>query len=142
MPWNAGLGLPNPLYRPTSGLWLVDMYRLLIVGGGLFGSQAAAWARRHGIEAVVFDSQLEGAASPAAAGLFKQEWAGRKLLGHFERALPVLDQLYGIRHVELRHDDGRCETFLFVPPGAILTPDPIRESVTAVGDGWLEAAGV
>src|SRR5260221_647899 len=62
------------------------MYRLLIVGGGLFGSQAAALARLHGIEALVFDPGLGGAASPAAAGLFKEAWAGKKLREHFDRA--------------------------------------------------------
>ena len=118
------------------------MPRLLIVGGGLFGSQAAALARRKGIEALVFDPGLSGAASPAAAGLFKEAWAGKKMREHFDRALPVLDQLYGIRHVELAHDDDRAETFLFVPPTAILEPAPIRQAVAAVGDGWLEAGGV
>jgi hypothetical protein len=118
------------------------MSRLLVVGGGLFGSQAAAWARRHGIETLVFDAGLEGAASPAAAGLFKEQWAGRKLAADFHRALPVLDQLYGIRHVDLIQDDGVRETFLFVPPTAILEREPIRLAVDAVGDGWLEAGGV
>jgi glycine/D-amino acid oxidase-like deaminating enzyme len=114
---------------------------LLVVGGGLFGSQAAAYARLRGIEAFVFDPALSGAASPAAAGLFKEEWAGKKLLHHFQRALPVLDQLYGIRHIDLAHDDGHEESFLFVPPTTILEPEPIREFVTYVGDGWLEAGG-
>ena len=119
----------------------LSMPRLLIVGGGLFGSQAAALARRHGIEALVFDPGLSGAASPAAAGLFKEAWAGKKLREHFDSALPLLDQLYGLRHVELTHDDGQPETFLFVPPTAILEPAPIPHAVTAVGDGWLEAGG-
>jgi len=118
------------------------MTRLLIVGGGLFGSLAAAYARRHGIDAVVFDPGLEGAASPAAAGLFSEKWAGRRWREHFDRALPALDQLYGLRHVDLKYDDSRTEPFLFVPPTVILERDPIREAVTAVGDGWLEAAGV
>jgi glycine/D-amino acid oxidase-like deaminating enzyme len=114
---------------------------LLIVGGGLFGSQAAAYARRHGIETTVFDPGLPGAASPAAAGLFKEEWAGKKFKEHFHRALPILDQLYGIRHIQLTNDDGRQESFLFVPPTLILEREPVRQAVTAVGDGWLEAGG-
>jgi glycine/D-amino acid oxidase-like deaminating enzyme len=118
------------------------MRRLLIVGGGLFGSQAAAYARLHGIDALVFDPGLAGAASPAAAGLFNEAWAGKKLREHFDRALPVLDRLYGIRQVHLTHDDGSKESFLFVPPTAILEAKPIRETVTAVGDGWLEAGGM
>jgi glycine/D-amino acid oxidase-like deaminating enzyme len=118
------------------------MSRLLVVGGGLFGSQAAAWARRHGIETLVFDAGLEGAASPAAAGLFKEQWAGRKLADHFRLAVPVLDQLYGIRHVDLTHDDGTRESFLFVPPSVILEREPNPQRVDAVGDGWLEAGGV
>jgi hypothetical protein len=115
---------------------------LLVVGGGLFGSQAAAYARSKGIEARVFDPGREGAASPAAAGLFKEEWAGRKLREHYQRALPVLEQLYGIGTVSLARDDGLTERLLFVPPTAILEPAPTRQSVSVVGDGWLEAGGV
>jgi hypothetical protein len=114
---------------------------LLVVGGGLFGSQAAACARAQGIEALVFDAGLDGAASPAAAGLFRHAWAGRKLAEHYPRALPLLERLYGISHVTLAHDDGSAEGVLFVPPRAILEPAPIRQQVTAVGDGWLEAGG-
>jgi glycine/D-amino acid oxidase-like deaminating enzyme len=117
------------------------MPTLLVIGGGLFGSQAAAFARSKGIEALVFDSALPGAASPAAACLFKEEWAGKKLREHFLRALPLLERLYGVRHVSLAHADGHKESLLFVPPAAVLEPNPLRQQVTAVGDGWLEAAG-
>jgi glycine/D-amino acid oxidase-like deaminating enzyme len=119
------------------------MSTLFIVGGGLFGSLAAAYARSKGIEAVVFDSGREGAASPAAAGLFKERWAGRKGHTHYLRALPLLDQLYPIRPVLLMHDRrdaGPTESLLFIPPSAILEPAPIRQQVTSVGDGWLETA--
>ncbi len=114
---------------------------LLIVGGGLFGSQAAAYARRRGIEAIVFDPGLPGAASPAAAGLFKEDWAGNKLREHFQRAVPILDQLYGVRTVALTTADGTPESFLWVPPTAILENNPVAERVSAIGDGWLEAGG-
>jgi len=90
------------------------------------------------MEAVVFDPGLPYAASPAAAGLFKEAWAGKKLKPFYRDALTVLDQLYGIRHVELAHADGLPESFLWVPPTAILEPAPVRQTVTAVGDGWLE----
>ena len=114
---------------------------LLIVGGGLFGSQAAAYARRKGHEAIVFDPCLTGASSPAAAGLFKEAWAGKKLAAHYHRALPLLDELFGIRSVTLTQEDGGRESFHFVPPSAILEPNPVRQAVTAIGDGWLEAGG-
>jgi len=117
------------------------MPTLLVVGGGLFGSQAAAYARSKGIEAVVFDAGLSGAASPAAAGLFKEGWTGKKLRPHYHIALPLLDQLYGVRQVSLLHDDGSKEVLLFVPPSVILEPTPVRQQVTALGDGWLEAEG-
>ncbi len=117
------------------------MPTLLIVGGGLFGSQAAAYARHKGLEATVFDPGLDGAASPAAAGLFKEAWAGKKLRPHFDAALPVLDRLFGIRQVQLTREDGANDSFHFVPPSAILERNPVRESVTRVGDGWLESAG-
>jgi hypothetical protein len=115
------------------------MPALLIVGGGLFGSQAAAYARCRGIAAHVFDPGLPGAASGAAAGLFKETWMARKWQDHYLRAVPLLDRLYGIRTVQLTQDDGTPGAFQFVPPTAILESEPIRETVTAVGDGWLEA---
>jgi glycine/D-amino acid oxidase-like deaminating enzyme len=117
------------------------MPTLLIVGGGLFGSPAAAYARARGIEATVFDAALPGAASHAAAGLFKEEWAGNKLGEHFHSGVEVLESLYGISSVSLTHDDGNTEPFLFVPPTRIMDPLPVREMVTAVGDGWIEAGG-
>ncbi len=118
------------------------MPTLLIVGGGLFGSQAAAYARRKGIEAVVFDAAMTGAASPASAGLFKEEWAGKKLRDHFRQALPVLELLYGVGQVSLMRDDGGRESLLFIPPRLVLEPNPIRQTVAAIGDGWLETQGV
>src|SRR5262245_2817736 len=130
-------GLGSPKQRANEGTTSL----LLIVGGGLFGSQAAAYARLKGNEALVFDAGLPGAASHAAGGLFKEAWAGKKLAEHFHRAVPVLERLYGIRTAELMHDDGHIEPFLFVPPSAILDVNPIRQEVTAVGDGWLEAGG-
>lgn len=114
---------------------------LLVVGGGLFGSLAAAYARARGLEATVFDPGLPGAASPAAAGLFKEAWAGKKHAEHYRRAVEVLERLVGIRTVSLTTDDGSFESYLFVPPSAVLEKAPVRELVTAVGDGWLEAGG-
>jgi hypothetical protein len=107
----------------------------------LFGSQAAAYARSKGCPALVFDAGLAGAASTAAAGLFREEWAGKKGREHFTHALPLLDRLYGIRHVQLTDRDGMRETLMWVPPRLILEPEPIRQWVTVVGDGWLEAGG-
>jgi hypothetical protein len=117
------------------------MPRLLVVGGGLFGSQAAAYARSKGLEALVFDPGLEEAASPASAGLFAARWVHGKYLEHHQRALLLLEQLYGIRSILLTREDGRRTEVLFVPPAAVLEPAPVRELVTAVGDGWLEAGG-
>jgi hypothetical protein len=114
---------------------------LLVVGGGLFGSQAAAYARAQGMEARVFDPGLEGAASPAAAGLFQDAWVGRKLRPHYDRALPILDRLYGLRRVELADDSGGTATLYWIHPTLILEKAPVRQQVTAVGDGWLEAGG-
>ena len=114
---------------------------LYIVGGGLFGAPAAAHARAKGIEAVVFDAALEGAASPAAAGLFTERWLGGRLREHYPRALALLDRLYGVRSVRLTRDDGARESLLFVPPAAVLEADPVRSLATAVGDGWVEAGG-
>jgi glycine/D-amino acid oxidase-like deaminating enzyme len=118
------------------------MRTLLIVGGGLFGSLAAAYARSKGLDATVFDPGLPGAASPAAAGLFREEWVRQKYRAQFQYALPVLEQLYGLRQLSLMDEQGATESFLWVPPTVILERTPLRQTVTAVGDGWLEAEGV
>jgi glycine/D-amino acid oxidase-like deaminating enzyme len=117
------------------------MPTLLVVGGGLFGSVAAAYARSKGIEAIVFDTTLEGAASPAAAGLFCERWVRKNQREHYHHAFPVLQRLYDVRPLTLGNEGGQEESFLFVPPAAILEPHPVPLRVTAVGDGWLEAAG-
>lgn len=114
---------------------------LLVVGGGLFGSLAAAYARSQGIEAIVFDPGLPKAASLAAAGLFREEWTGKRLSSHYANALPVLECLYGIDTVSLADEDGLRQPFLFVPPTRILEREPVRSEVTSIGDGWLEAGG-
>jgi hypothetical protein len=93
------------------------------------------------LETLVFDAGFVGGASHAAAGLFCERWAGRKFGGHYERALPLLDRLYDVRHIPLSVDSGATQRMLFVPPSAILEPGPVRQQVTAVGDGWLEAGG-
>ena len=117
------------------------MATLLVVGAGLFGSQAAAYARLKGYEVRVFDAGLPGGASAAAAGLFTEAWAGKRLKEHFHAALPLLDRLYGLRQVSLIDDDGRANPYWCVPPSAILERQPLRERVSAAGDGWLEAGG-
>lgn len=123
------------------------MSTLFIVGGGLFGSLAAACARSKGIEAIVFDCGRQGAASPAAAGLFQEKWAARKLRSHYHYALPLLERLFNVQPISLTHDRGSAgptgstESLLFIPPSAILEPQPVRQPVTSVGDGWLEAGG-
>src|SRR5262249_7112640 len=89
----------------------------------------------------VFDAGLPGAASPAAAGLFAERWASRKLAEHHARAVPLLERLYGIQPITFQHDDGRPDPLLFVPPSLIREPEPLRQRVSAVGDGWLEAGG-
>jgi len=117
------------------------MTTLFIVGGGLFGSLAAAYARSKGIESVVFDCACEGAASPAAAGLFQEKWAARKLRPHYHQALVVLERLFPIQQISLRRDDGGTESLLFIPPSIILDPQPLRQPVVSIGNGWLEAGG-
>ncbi len=117
------------------------MPKLLIVGAGLFGSQAAAYARSKGIETVVFDAGLEGAASPASVGLSRPEWLGKKLEHQWAVGLAVLERLYKPRNIELTGADGSIERFLCLPPGDVLEREPVRQTVTAVGDGWLEADG-
>ena len=78
-----------------------------MVGGGLFGSLAAAYARSKGVAAVVFDPGLEGAGSHAAAGLFKEEWVGKKLRGHFLDAIPLLRRVTRYRRIIPAQSDVR-----------------------------------
>jgi glycine/D-amino acid oxidase-like deaminating enzyme len=111
--------------------------RLLVVGGGLFGSLAAAYARRQGREVRVFDAGLPGAASPCAAGLFSPAWVGRKHAAIYPEAAAVLESLYPVLDIVFERSDGTLESLRFVPPTAILEANPIRETVTEIGDGWI-----
>lgn len=114
---------------------------LLIIGGGLFGSLAANYARHRGINALVFDPGLDRAASPAAAGLFKEAWAGKRFVSDYRNALVVLEALVDIASVSLHLPSGQFENLLHVSPRLILEGSPIRKKVDRVGDGWLEADG-
>jgi glycine/D-amino acid oxidase-like deaminating enzyme len=118
------------------------MPRLLVVGGGLFGSQAAAYARSKGIEALVFDPALPEAASPVSAGMFAAHWVHGKFLRYHHHAVPLLEQLYGIRTLKMARENGEHIEVMWVPPALVLEPAPVREMVTTIGDGWLEAAGI
>ncbi len=118
---------------------------LLIVGGGLFGSLAALWARHKGIEAIVFDSGKMGSASPAAMGIFRSDFFEDKHQPLYTSGLAVLETLGKVRSVSLRRYErandylflNNSESFLFARPGDILEQNADKRNVNAVGDGWI-----
>ena len=84
-----------------------------------------------GIETVVFDAGLEGAASPASVGLSRPEWLGKKLEHQWAVGLAVLERLYKPRNIELTGADGSIEQLPVPAAGR----RPRTRACTPDGDG-------
>ena len=116
---------------------------LLIVGGGLFGSLAAKYARKKGINALVFDSSRPHRASPAAACTFCKEWAG-PFASYYDEGLAVLSELVEVSSIGFSISIGGEEgkrNFLRARPSDILETPQVAAPVDCVWDGGLEAGG-
>ena len=120
------------------------MSTLFIVGGGLFGSLAAAYARSKGIEAIVFDSARREPLRPRPPGCSRNagpDASCTRITACASSAGSTLSHP-PILLTHDRRDAGATESLLFVPPVGHPGAEPQSASeVTSVGDGWLEAAG-
>jgi hypothetical protein len=107
--------------------------RLIIVGGGLFGSLAARLAAEAGHQILLIDSLKPYRASPAAAGVWRDGWI-KKLGDEGREGVEVLRRLGVIRRLKLWSSKGPLDAS-FVPPSALLCPVSLNAEVASVEDG-------
>lgn len=109
---------------------------IIIVGAGIFGSMAAALARKAGYQVTVIDSGDELAASKCSSGLVKHSWLESVPPAKVNAGYGVLRELYGITELTFDNITGkRFESFQWVDPSAVLRPPDMRVKVTQVSPG-------
>lgn len=77
------------------------MYDVIVVGGGLFGSIAAANLRSSGMSVLVIDDGRPRSGSRAAGCLMKPSWLSKMGKENVDKSFAVLDRLYGLKTVDL-----------------------------------------
>lgn len=78
------------------------MRDVIIVGGGLFGSIAAATLRGAGMDVMLIDDGRPRSGSRAAGCLMKPSWLSKMGRDNVDASFRLLDRLYGLRTVPLR----------------------------------------
>lgn len=78
------------------------MRDVIIVGGGLFGSIAAAALRDAGMDVCLIDEGHKMAGSRAAGCLMKPSWLTKMGKDNVDASFRLLDRLYGLRTVSLK----------------------------------------
>jgi hypothetical protein len=102
------------------------MRRVIVVGAGLFGSIAAAYARRRGFAVDVIDRREETAGSRAAACLMKPGWMSGLPKQDVANGLALLDELYGLQSVDFKLKLSvleKRESIHWVHPSKMLLPN-------------------
>lgn len=77
------------------------MRDVIIVGGGLFGSIAAAALRDAGMDVCLIDDGRPRSGSRAAGCLMKPSWLTKMGSLNVDKSFQLLDRLYGLRTVHL-----------------------------------------
>lgn len=112
---------------------------VVIIGAGLFGSIIGAWLARAGHSITIYDAEEPQWGSGPAACLMRPSWLGKLSGKELNRALSVLNQLYGLRALIAQLPLGRTAQLSWVPPDAILG-DKTRyikaRVISVVGTPW------
>jgi NAD(P)-binding Rossmann-like domain len=108
---------------------------VIVVGGGIFGQVAAATLRREGAIVEVLDARRPGAGSPPAGCVLRPSWLAGMPASDLDAAMMLLDELYGLRELELEsiplRSVVRCHR---VEPELILGKPVIHGAVLSVGE--------
>lgn len=78
------------------------MRDVVIVGGGLFGSIAAAALRDAGMDVCLIDDGRPRSGSRAAGCLMKPSWLSKMGRDNVDASFRLLDRLYGLRTISLK----------------------------------------
>lgn len=112
--------------------------KVLIVGGGIFGSIAADMLKEKGIEVLIFDALKENSGSKAAGCLIKPKWVNW-LGSELKPCLDDLNRLYGLKEIPI-DEDGKMSNIFHINPWDILAKDAIHREVLEIGDGFVKTA--
>lgn len=116
-------------------------HNAIIVGAGLFGCIAAAYARAEGHKVTVIDDARPYRASPASGCVLAPSWLTSLDKKEVETAMSVLGYLYAVHDVEFQTNVmGRTFKAKRVSTADVLQPPDLAEQVTEVGDGWVRTA--
>nr|QIG67107.1 FAD dependent oxidoreductase protein [Rhizobium phage RHph_TM26] len=107
------------------------MRDVIIVGGGLFGSIAAAALRAAGMDVCLIDDGRPLSGSRAAGCLMKPSWLGKMGKSNVSASFQLLDRLYGLRTVYLKAGPLTVDAE-WVNPDRVLGTDRIARKIAKV----------
>lgn len=112
------------------------MRDVVIVGGGLFGSIAAATLRRAGMDVLLIDDGRPRSGSRAAGCLMKPSWLSAMGRDNVSSSMKLLDELYGLKTVELHAGPVKvaCD---WIHPDKILNEPRETDVVVGVARGCV-----
>lgn len=111
---------------------------IIVVGGGLFGSIAAAFAREHGAQVTVIDAGYPLAGSRASGCVLAPSWLSALTPEQIEQAMSVLEGLYKVEDITFTTHLKLAFKAKRVNPASILRRPDVKARVTAVGDGVVD----
>lgn len=110
------------------------MLDVIIVGGGLFGSIAAAALRDAGMDVALIDDGRPRSGSRAAGCLMKPSWLTRMGRDNVDASFRLLDRLYGLRTISLKAGPLSVNAE-WINPDSVLASDRLKSVVTKVEPG-------
>ena len=111
---------------------------IIIVGAGLFGCIAAAWARKAGHNVTVISESRPFEASKASGCVLAPSWLSALSKQELQTAMQVLEELYPVH--DITFNEGGLLPFKAkrVHPDDVLFAPDIEAKVLSVGDGVVK----
>lgn len=113
-------------------------HNIIVVGSGLFGCIAAAWARKHGHNVTVISEKRPFEASPASGCVLATSWLSSLDKDDVDDALKVLYELYPIHDIAFKANKLLPFKAKRVNPADILHDPDFDGKVLSVGDGVVK----
>lgn len=109
---------------------------IYIVGNGMFGRVAHDLLEANGFESKIIDNNQENAGTKASGNITKPSWVSG-LGKESDLAYKELDTLYGLDKISPKFVGKSIDLFYVARKKFRKNPD-ISDTVTEVGDGWVE----
>jgi glycine/D-amino acid oxidase-like deaminating enzyme len=114
------------------------MRRVIIVGGGLFGSVTADWLKGNGHNVTLIDDRRSFSGSAPAACLMKPSWM--TMLKDLDVGYDVLEKMYEVEEQQFRTPAGNVAVQWVNPEQVLEQPECVNDTVTKVENGRVECA--